>query len=103
MPHFYFGCEADDPVNAWAFYPNVNPFAARLRAVFGSDIGHFDVPDMTQVLPEAYELVEQELIDEADFRDFVFTNPIRLWAGSNREFFRGTAIEVEAAKVLNSV
>ncbi len=103
VPHFYFGCEADDPVNAWAFYPNVNPFAARLRAVFGSDIGHFDVPDMTQVLPEAYELVEQELIDEADFRDFVFTNPIRLWAGSNREFFRGTAIEVEAAKVLNSV
>jgi hypothetical protein len=103
VPRFYFGCEADDPANAWAFNGGANPFNARLGAVFGSDIGHFDVPDMTQVLPEAYELVEQELISADDFRDFVFTNPVKLWAGSNRNFFRGTAVESDAAKALSSV
>jgi len=30
--------------------------AARLNAIpFSFDIGHFDVPDMTEVVPEAYE------------------------------------------------
>jgi hypothetical protein len=43
---FYFGCEADDPINSWAF--QANAFDGRLGAVFGSDIGHFDVPDMTK-------------------------------------------------------
>jgi len=33
-----------------------NPLSARLNAIFSSDIGHMDVPDMTEVLPEAYEL-----------------------------------------------
>ena len=103
VPRFYFGCEADDPANAWAFNRKANPFGARLGAVFGSDIGHFDVPDMTQVLPEAYELVEDGLISEEDFRDFVFINPIELWAGGNRNFFKGTAVENDAAKVLASV
>jgi len=103
VPRFYFGCEADDPANAWAFNRKANPFGARLGAVFGSDIGHFDVPDMTQVLPEAYELVEAGLINEDDFRDFVFVNPIKLWAASNKNFFKGTAVESDVAKVLTSV
>jgi predicted TIM-barrel fold metal-dependent hydrolase len=103
VPRFYFGCEADDPTNAWAFNGKANPFGARLGAVFGSDIGHFDVPDMTQVLPEAYELAEDGLISDDDFRDFVFINPIRLWAGNNKNFFRGTAVESEVAKVLISI
>jgi hypothetical protein len=100
VPRFYFGCEADDPINAWAFKRDSNPLGARLGAVFGSDIGHFDVPDMTEVLPEAYELVEDRRIDEEDFRDFVFANPIKLWAGGNQNFFKGTVIETDAAKVL---
>lgn len=100
VPHFFFGCEADDPTNAWAFNQKANPFGARLGAVFGSDIGHFDVPDMTAVLHEAYELVDDGLINEADFRDFVFTNPIRLWAGNNRDFFKGTLVEEHAKRVL---
>jgi predicted TIM-barrel fold metal-dependent hydrolase len=103
VPRFYFGCEADDPINAWAFNRNANPLGARLGAVFGSDIGHFDVPDMTEVLPEAYELVEDRVINEEDFRDFVFINPIKLWAGSNRNFFKGTVIENDAAKVLANI
>ena len=31
-PHFYFGCEADDPLVAWAFNDKVNPLGARLRS-----------------------------------------------------------------------
>ena len=77
-----------------------NPFSARLGAVFGSDIGHFDVQDMTEVLHEAYELVEHGLIDETDFRDFVFTNPVKLWAANNPNFFKGTAVEKPASTIL---
>jgi hypothetical protein len=100
VPHFYFGCEADDPLNATAFNTKMNPFGARLGAVFSSDIGHWDVPDMSEVLEEAYELVEHGVITEEDFRDFVFTNPVKLWASMNPNFFKGTVVEQAAAKVM---
>ena len=80
---FYFGCEADDPMNAWAFNSKVNPLGAKLKAVFSSDIGHWDVPDMREVVEEAYELVEHELISEDDFRDFMFTNTVNLYGKVN--------------------
>jgi hypothetical protein len=98
--NFYFGCESDDPANAWAFNRKVNPYGARLNAIFGSDIGHFDVPDMTDVLPEAYELVDDGVITEEDFRDFVFGNPARFWGGTNPDFFKGTVVEKQVAKLL---
>ncbi|PYN24862.1 MAG: amidohydrolase [Candidatus Rokuibacteriota bacterium] len=100
VPRFYFGCEADDPVNAWAFNRRANPMGARLNALFSSDIGHFDVPDMTEVVPEAYELVEHELITADDFRDFMFTNAVRFWGEVNPDFFKGTAVEKAAAEAL---
>ena len=34
------------------------PLGARINERFSSDIGHFDVVDMRDPLPEAYELVE---------------------------------------------
>ena len=100
IPNFYFGCEADDPMNATAFNSKMNPYGAQLRAIFSSDIGHWDVPDMTEVLEEAYELVEHEVINEDNFRDFVFTNPVSLWAGMNPDFFKGTVVEQAAAHAL---
>jgi len=90
---FYFGCEADDPLNAWAFNREVNPYKARLRPILGSDIGHWDVEDMTGVLPEAYELVEHELISEADFRAFTFENARDLYLKGNPSFFKGTVLQ----------
>jgi predicted TIM-barrel fold metal-dependent hydrolase len=90
---FYFGCEADDPINAWAFNTKVNPFGARLKSIFSSDISHWDVPDMAQVVMEAYELVEKELITETDFRDFVCDNPVSFFRGTNPAFFKGTVVE----------
>ena len=100
VPRFYFGCEADDPTNAWAFNQKANPMGARLNALFSSDVGHFDVPDMAEVVPEAYELVEHGLINDDDFRDFMFTNAVRFWGEVNPDFFKGTAVEKSAAEVL---
>ena len=70
---YYFGCEADDRMNAVAFGKTM-PLGARINALFSSDIGHFDVVDMRDPLPEAYELVEDGHITESDFSDFVFGN-----------------------------
>jgi predicted TIM-barrel fold metal-dependent hydrolase len=87
---FYFGCEADDPLTAWAFDDRMG---ARLKAVFSSDIGHWDVARMDEVLPEAFELVEHGLLAENDFREFAFANAVRLHGEMNPRFFDGTAIE----------
>ncbi|HEV2054542.1 MAG TPA: amidohydrolase family protein [Methylomirabilota bacterium] len=100
VPRFYFGCEADDPTNAWAFNRQASPMRARLNALFSSDIGHFDVPDMTEVVPEAYELVEHGLITDDDFQDFMFTNAVRFWGEVNPGFFKGTIVEKQAQEVL---
>jgi predicted TIM-barrel fold metal-dependent hydrolase len=100
--NFYFGCEADDPMNAWGFNSKTNPYGARLKVLFGSDIGHFDVPDMREVLPEAHELVDDGVITEDDFRDFVFTYPVEFWAGMNPDFFKGTAVEKAVSAELAS-
>jgi predicted TIM-barrel fold metal-dependent hydrolase len=100
VPRFYFGCEADDPINAWAFNHRANPLGARLNAIFSSDIGHFDVPDMGEVVPEAYELVEHGLLTADDFRDFMFANAVRFWGEVNPDFFKGTAVEKQAEGVL---
>jgi predicted TIM-barrel fold metal-dependent hydrolase len=98
--NFYFGCEADDPVNSWAFNSSINPYRVKLRAIMGSDIGHFDVADMTDVLAEAYELVERRQLSDEDFRDFVFGNAVHFWAGANPGFFKGTVVERQAAEYL---
>ena len=99
-PRFYFGCEADDPMVAWAFDARVNPMGARLRAMFSSDMGHWDVPDMSSILEEAFGLVEKKMIDEESFRDFVFTNPIRFYTSVNPDFFAQTRIADQAAQVV---
>jgi len=98
---YFFGCEADDRMNAVAF-SKFNPFGAKIQAIYSSDIGHFDVPDMIQVLPEAWELVEDGLIDRDDFRDFTFANAVKLWGTQNPHFFDGTVIAKEAAAVLKT-
>ena len=88
-PNFYFGCEADDPCVGLAFDGKYLPFGARLKAVFSSDIGHWDVPDMTTVLEEAYELVEHGLVNEADFREFTFANAAQAARRHESGFFQG--------------
>ena len=45
------------------------------------------------LIGEAHELVEDGRITAADFRDFVFANPVRFWTATNPDFFKGTAVE----------
>lgn len=97
---FFFGCEADDRMNSVAFDGRLNPCGRALRAVFGSDIGHWDVTDMGGVLVEAHELVEEGLLSAGDFGDLVFANPVRFLAGANPRFFEGTPCAAAAAEVL---
>ncbi len=61
VDRFWFGCEADDPLTSLAFNRAVNPCGAELRVMMGSDIAHWDVPDVSEVLEEAYEMVERTL------------------------------------------
>lgn len=90
---FYFGCEGDDPTTAFAFYGDALPFGHQLQAIFGSDISHWDVPDISRVLVEAYESVERGILSESQFKAFVFDNPIKLHLEMNPDFFSGTCIE----------
>jgi predicted TIM-barrel fold metal-dependent hydrolase len=88
--NFYFGCESDDPMTFLAFDPRLKP---RLKPMFSSDVSHFDVTDMTEVLEEAYELVEKGFMDDNDFREFAFSNTVELHGGTNPDFFKGTVVE----------
>lgn len=99
---FYFGCEADDKTSAWAYSRKNNPFGSRLNTLFGSDIGHFDVSDISSTICEAYKLVEKGLITDADYRCLMFENPARFWGESNPNFFAGTAVESQVKAFLES-
>lgn len=98
---FYFGCEADDPYAGAALRGEGMPFRRGINALFSSDIGHWDVVDARHVAAEAYEQLEDGLMDESQYRDFMFANAVRLH-GQNPDFFRGTVLEDEAAAVLNT-
>jgi predicted TIM-barrel fold metal-dependent hydrolase len=101
-PSFFFGCEADDRMNATAFDTRANPFGARLNALFSSDIGHFDVIHMDRVLPHAWELVTDGVMSADDFREFTFANPARFWTAANPDFFTGTSVEGAVAELVGS-
>ena len=96
--HFYFGCEADDPIDRVGVRPSTA--ITGCSPLFSSDVGHFDVTDMSEVLEEAYELVEHGLITMDDFREFVFGNAARLHTALNPDFFKGTVVESAVAKEL---
>jgi len=94
---YFYGCEADDPMMALAFARALHHGRA-LPAVFASDIGHWDVPDDREVLPEAWELVDDGHLSRDDFRAFCFDHPVALWADTNPAFFDGTAVEAAVRK-----
>ncbi|GAA5231531.1 amidohydrolase family protein [Verticiella sediminum] len=95
---FYFGSEADDRTVAAAFNDKVNPLGTKINAIWSSDVGHWDVPDLTEPLAESWDLVEQGVIGAADFKALVFDNPYRFYTQANADFFKGTAVERIAAQ-----
>ena len=68
----------------------------QLKPLLGSDIAHFDVIDATEVLEEAYELVEDGHMTDANFREFTFSNVVQLYRRMNPDFFTGTVVEEDA-------
>ena len=99
VPNFYFGAEAEDRATRGALTGAANHMGARLKAFFSSDISHWDVPEMNQVVMEAYEMVEDGALDDAQFRAFMFTNPVELFGGMNHDFFNGTVVEDAATRL----
>ena len=98
----FFGCEADDPLIGVGYGLNFEGRRAALRPIIGSDVSHWDAPIMNQVIVEAYELLERGLLSPEQFKEFTFTNPIRLHGGANPGFFEGTVIETQARDVLGT-
>ncbi|MBF6560771.1 MAG: amidohydrolase family protein [Candidatus Binataceae bacterium] len=96
---FYFGCEGDDPLNALAFDGKGSPFGARLHVLYGSDLGHWDVPEMAEAAEEAYEMVEHGVMSADDFRAMVFTDAAEFWTAANPDFFKGTVVEGAVSKL----
>lgn len=96
---FFFGSESDDRTIAAAFNDKANPLGVKINAIYSSDVGHWDVPDITLPLAESWELVEEGVISEADFRAYVFENPYRLYTEANPDFFKGTAIESKLSNI----
>ena len=72
---------------------------ARLNVIYGSDLGHWDLPDMRDAAAEAYELVEKGALNEDEFRDFVFVNPVKFVTAMNPDFFKGTIVESAVNKL----
>jgi hypothetical protein len=64
-------------MTALAFRPDYA--GTRLRAMFASDLGHWDVPDACAVLPEAWELVERGHVTAADFKAVTHDNALATW------------------------
>ena len=79
-------------MNALAFNGTLLPRGIQLNAMFASDIGHWDVPDVRAVLPEAWELVEHGHLSEQNFSDFACGNVVRMLTDLNPPFFEGTAL-----------
>lgn len=88
---FFFGCEADDISVLRAFDTSRNAFGSRLKAIFSSDVGHWDVRSMADVLASSYKFVEDGKLTAEQFKAFVFDHPVELWG--NPGFFDGTPVE----------
>jgi hypothetical protein len=99
---YFFGVEGGDPMNAVATESFSRHLGARMNAIYSSDLGHWDVRDMREVLQEAHELVDDDVASAADFRRMVFEAPVRLWTGGNPRFFDGTVIEKAARELTAS-
>lgn len=95
---FYLGNEADDRTVAAAFNTKVNPLGVKLNAYWSSDVGHWDVPELTETLAQTRDLVDEGVITEADFKDLVFGNPYRFYTANNPAFFEGTVVGEKLAK-----
>ena len=93
VPNFYFGNEADDRTIVGALHPKATPFQQKINALYSSDSGHWDVPELTEPLAETWDLVQEGAITKEDFKALVFDNPYRFYTANRPDFFAGTQVE----------
>ncbi|WP_432209408.1 amidohydrolase family protein [Acinetobacter variabilis] len=98
VPNFYFGNEADDRTIVGALHPQATPFKQKVNALYSSDSGHWDVPELTEPLAETWDLVQEGAITAEDFKALVFTNPYNFYTANNPDFFKGTQVEAKLNK-----
>jgi predicted TIM-barrel fold metal-dependent hydrolase len=98
----FFGCEADDPLIGVGVRLRLEGRPVPLQPLFGSDVSHWDVPVMSHVLPEAYELVEHGTLTPDEFRDFTFASAVRMHGGANPRFFDDTVLRGQVEGVLSN-
>jgi predicted TIM-barrel fold metal-dependent hydrolase len=96
---FWFGVEADDRGVATAFL-STNPKRAVLRAVLGSDIGHWDVTDIAAVVGESAAMVDKGVLTPEQWRTVVCDNAVEMFTACNPAFFDGTPAEAYARRYL---
>ena len=97
----FVGCEGDDRSVRRAFDRTGNIDGAELAALFSSDIGHWDVPRLADVVGQTRSLVDGGSISPADYRAFMFSNAVKFHTGADPDFFEGTAVG-EAARTERS-
>jgi hypothetical protein len=90
---FAFGCESDDLSVPRALDGPGNKLGVELRPLFSSDVGHWDVPQLTDPLPNSWSLVESGRLSREAYRRFAFELPARVHLAMNPDFFAGTAVE----------
>ena len=97
---FAFGCESDDLSVHRALDGSGNKRGVALRPVFSSDIGHWDVPQLTDPVPSSWKLVESGRLSRPGYRQFTFELPARLHLAMNPAFFAGTSVEAATGSLL---
>jgi len=83
VERFYFSCEADDSLNYTAFNAKANKMGARLKAMFSSDLGHWDVKDWGGKLVCARH-AKRGCIEETLSLDQLFERCAPYFAGEGR-------------------
>jgi hypothetical protein len=56
------------------------------------------VPDLRETLAETWDLVQEGVISERDFKALVYENPYRFYTANNPGFFKGTKVEEKLQK-----
>jgi len=75
-----------------AAFAEHNGLGTDFNVMLGSDISHFDTPDMDQVVPSACRLVDKGLITSTQLRALLCDNAARLFTHADRDFFAGTSV-----------
>ena len=93
VARFYFGCEADDPMNVVGVqHAVVTHSACASRRCSDPTSGTGTCPTSPACSRKRTSSSTTGSSPKHDFRDFAFTNPARLYTQGNPDFFTGTAV-----------